>query len=94
MKEVKAYQKLPVTIEAIEYVEDEADHVMKWIADNGGKCFEGGVLPDIVIETLEGMIVASPGDYIIKGIEGEFYPCKPSIFKQSYKEVQRGQEAN
>jgi hypothetical protein len=37
------------------------------------------------IETLEGTHIASPGDYIIKGIKGEFYPCKPDIFRMTYE---------
>ena len=41
----------------------------------------------IEIETLEGLMKASFGDYIIKGIKGEFYPCKPDIFIATYKEV-------
>jgi hypothetical protein len=40
-----------------------------------------------LIETLEGSMKASPGDWIIKGVEGEMYPCKPSIFRQTYEEV-------
>ncbi len=38
--------------------------------------------------TLEGLITASPGDYIIKGIKGEFYPCKPDIFEATYERVE------
>ena len=40
------------------------------------------------IKTLEGDMIASEGDYIIKGISGEFYPCKPDIFKATYEEVE------
>ena len=43
----------------------------------------------IYIRTLEGVMKAEPGDWIIKGIHGEFYPCKPSIFAESYQEVNR-----
>lgn len=39
------------------------------------------------IETLEGIMHASKGDYIIKGVDGEYYPCKPDIFKKTYKKV-------
>lgn len=39
------------------------------------------------IETLEGVMKANLGDYIIKGIKGEFYPCKPDIFEQSYEQA-------
>ena len=43
--------------------------------------------PYIKIETLEGTMKASVGDYIIKGVNGEFYPCKPDIFEKTYEEV-------
>ena len=42
----------------------------------------------LFIKTLEGNHLASVGDYIIKGVQGEFYPCKPDIFEQTYEEVQ------
>jgi hypothetical protein len=41
----------------------------------------------IQIQTLEGVMEASVGDWIIKGVKGEFYPCKPDIFKMTYEEV-------
>ena len=41
-------------------------------------------MKELHIPTLEGVITASVGDYIIRGIEGEYYPCKPQIFKDSY----------
>ena len=40
-----------------------------------------------MINTLEGLMMANVGDYIIKGVQGEFYPCKPDIFEQTYEEV-------
>lgn len=43
--------------------------------------------PTILISTLEGQMTAQVGDYIIKGVRGEFYPCKPHIFKETYEEV-------
>jgi len=39
------------------------------------------------IKTLEGEMTASIGDFVIKGVNGEFYPCKPDIFKKTYEEV-------
>ena len=44
--------------------------------------------PVLKIETLEGVMDASIGDYIIKGVRGEFYPCKPDIFKATYEEAE------
>jgi hypothetical protein len=43
--------------------------------------------PHIAIRTLEGTMAALPGDYIIKGVQGEFYPCKPDIFQSTYDSV-------
>ena len=45
------------------------------------------MLIGIAINTLEGEHIANYGDYIIKGVQGEFYPCKPDIFEQTYEEV-------
>lgn len=42
----------------------------------------------IAIGTLEGVMVASPGDWIIRGVQGEFYPCKPDIFEATYEPVE------
>jgi hypothetical protein len=53
-----------------------------------GILFDQNPLPPwINITTLESVMKADIGDYIIKGIKGEFYPCKPDIFNQSYKEL-------
>jgi hypothetical protein len=43
--------------------------------------------PVPMIKTLEGWLTVSPGDWIIKGVQGEFYPCKPDIFEQTYERV-------
>lgn len=41
----------------------------------------------LIVATLEGEMIATPGDYIIRGVQGEFYPCKPDIFAATYEEV-------
>lgn len=77
------FRKKPVIIEAIQWDGTnlvEVKHFMK-IA-NLNKCGES-----LHIHTLEGTMEASKNDYIIKGIKGEFYPCKPDIFISSYEEV-------
>jgi len=43
--------------------------------------------PQLEIKTLEGTMCADIGDYIIKGVNGEFYPCKPDIFEKIYEKV-------
>lgn len=42
----------------------------------------------VFIHTLEGDMIVSPGDYVIKGVKGEFYPCKPDIFEQTYEPIE------
>ena len=49
-------------------------------------CFAGG--GGLVIKTLEGEHLANIDDYIIRGVHGEFYPCKPDIFRETYEEVE------
>lgn len=84
------YRKKPVEIEAVQYTSTNIDEIENFI---GGKA-ESMVYYDqtksgvcIVIKTLEGNMVAQPLDYIIKGVKGEFYPCKPDIFEQTYEVV-------
>lgn len=78
----KKYRKKPVIIEAIQWTGknlSEIDYFM-------GITVEIKVTT-LVIHTLEGDMEASIGDYIIKGVNGEFYPCKPDIFAKTYEEV-------
>ncbi len=85
------YRKKPVVIEAFHWIEGE-------VANNGlppwliNAIFNGDARVDIngatglkfKIRTLEGVMEASVGDYIIKGVKGEIYPCKPDIFETTY----------
>ena len=88
---IKKYIKKPVQIEAIQLKEDNIIEVFDFLDEANYKetksseeleDFSKAMLKQgyIEIETLEGMMKASFGDYIIKGIKGEFYPCKPDIF--------------
>lgn len=86
------FRKLPVVIEAVLYDWDESnepqgmDEAQDAVADfmEGNLSAIGEILE---IETLEGTMDAVKGDYIIKGIAGEFYPCKPDIFAKTYEKV-------
>jgi len=82
-------RKKPVIVDAIQLCvgsnEDEVDDLhrffgdfINWSGDDTG----------IVITTLEGDHFVSPGDWIIKGIKGEFYPCKPDVFEMTYEKVE------
>jgi len=78
---MKQYRKKPVVIEALQFC-GNFDELEDWIG--GDAEFRDG---ELLIATLEGPLRAAPNDYIIKGIKGEFYPCKPDIFEASYEEV-------
>lgn len=83
--EIVKYQKKPVVIEAVQVTEDNIEDIWKWLGDNGTEAFLHRDFPQsIVIQTLEGMMSAYVGSYVIKGVEGEFYPCKESVFDSSY----------
>lgn len=79
------FRKKPVVIEA-EKLKFTTDSQQKCIDFTEGKARKGldGV---IIITTLEGDMVANTGDWIIKGVNGEFYPCKPDIFEKTYEDV-------
>ena len=84
------YRKKPVVIEAMQYnASNSRESVMKWIHNGGGKCHLVKSINDssIYIETLEGTMRADLNDYVIKGVNGEFYPCKPDIFEKTYEKV-------
>lgn len=71
--------------------EDNSDRIIEIHEFMGGDTirvnYEDKDNPYLKIETLEGIMKASVGDYIIKGVNGEFYPCKPDIFEKTYERV-------
>ena len=86
--ETKKYRKKPVTIEAIQLNAHNVREVAKWCGADLGYTF-GSTEPDaLYIHTLEGAMAAYVDDYIIRGVAGEFYPCKPDIFEETYEAVQ------
>lgn len=86
---VKKWVKKPVVIEAVQWTGDNWIEIREWafspITDGGNVFLYSHDRIEIV--TLEGTMYASVGDYIIKGVKGEFYPCKPDIFHATYKEA-------
>jgi hypothetical protein len=80
------YREKPVVIEAVCYLEGtDAFDIATWILENrGAATFPTNGAP-IVIKTLEGEMEARLGDWIIKGVMNEFYPCKPDIFAATYE---------
>jgi len=85
---MKKYRKKPVIIEAIQFNGKNGEEIIKWINDQSNR--NAGLSSNkdyILIRTLEGTHRANIGDYIIKGIKGEFYPCKSDIFNETYEEI-------
>ena len=82
------YRKKPVVIEAIQYTGDNYKEVCKFVGSELKAPLIMREPGELIIETLEGNMIASVNDYIIKGIHGEFYPCKPDIFDKSYESVE------
>jgi hypothetical protein len=84
---MRRYVKKPIIIEAVQWTGDNRREIFDFCTlSYFNTDFETGVLK-LNIQTLEGNMEASVGDYIIKGIQGEFYPCKPDIFLLTYDEV-------
>lgn len=92
------YRKKPVVIEAVQYTKENLLDVLaftgkhprfsEWFSSETD--YAKFVAKDghtFKIFTLEGVMTALPGDWIIKGVNGEFYPCKPDIFEKTYEEV-------
>lgn len=91
------FRKRPVVIEAIQYNGLNYEEIEKFIGKKievnleSETAYEAGVAPPVFslsIYTLEGVMKAQNGDWIIKGVNGEFYPCKPNIFEKTYEVVQ------
>lgn len=79
---IKKYIKNPIPIEALQWNGDNKDEILSFIGESAE--IRGGSL---YIKTLEGDMFAPIGSYIIKGVNGEFYPCREDIFEKTYEEV-------
>ena len=82
-----------MVIEAFEYDGDMVDkNGLSYVPEWAEKSIEDGIMFyedwDLFIKTLEGRMLADVGDYIIQGVQGEIYPCKPDIFKATYDFVE------
>ena len=85
------YRKKPVVVEAFQFTDDKIETLIglqEFMDRDVRVSYKNPENPVLKIETLEGVMDASIGDYIIKGVRGEFYPCKPDIFKATYEEAE------
>lgn len=84
---IKKYRKKPVIVEAMKY-ETTAKKAIEFCEGKASL----NIHSDVIIETLEGHMTVFYGDYIIKGVEGDFYPCSPGIFNKTYEAVSVDEE--
>lgn len=92
--DVTKYRKKPVVIEAVQFdgTQQSCDEISNWMVSHGAPSISEPIGNIAVsgtaicfIKTLEGTMMASEGDWIIRGVNGEFYPCKPDIFEMTYE---------
>ena len=84
---MQKFVKKPVVIEAIQYDGANITEIETFVRGKLPTIMTSDLGAQLVISTLEGDMKVTKGDYVIKGIKGEFYPCKPDIFKQSYNMI-------
>ena len=82
------YRKKPIEIEAMQFTDEMKDRVFNFVSCNRYPDFDEQGKPVLRIQTLEGEMTAALGDWIIRGVAGEFYPCKTDIFAASYDPVE------
>jgi len=83
---IKKFRKKPVIIEAIQYEGNNKKEIIHFVGNNA---FCPTCMDYISLTTLEGKMKVNVNDWVIKGVKGEFYPCKPDIFEETYEEVKK-----
>lgn len=84
---IKKYRKLPVEINAVIWNGRNVAEVDSFLGLDALFHFDENGIKQLRIKTLEGLMDASIGDYIIRGVNGEHYACKPDVFVKTYEEV-------
>lgn len=79
------FRKKPVEIDAVQWTGVNRNAVAEFIATTAVSTVVTYLADEIHINTLEGTMIASQGDWIIRGVKGELYPCKPDIFEATYE---------
>lgn len=79
------YRKKPIVIKAMQLNFSNRDKILDFAKGHITLSWRDGYLEGAYVQTLEGYMYASYGDYIIRGVDGEYYPCKPGIFEKTYE---------
>jgi hypothetical protein len=81
------YRKIPSIIEAEQFTYENKDRCLNFVTCNTSPGFDEKGQPILKIQTLAGIMTVSIGEWVIKGIQGEFYPCAPDIFEATYEKA-------
>lgn len=91
------YRKRPLEVQAIQYdgSNSRAKAILDWVADSRGQirrwegqwAVDGNWAPTLLIDTMEGTMAVTPTDWVIRGVQGEFYPCSHAVFMKTYELV-------
>ena len=88
---VKRYIKRLIVIRAVKWTGYNFDEIAEFVKEQPLTLYKNDFgLTKLLIETLEGDMYAEVGDYTIQGVHGEYYPCKPDIFTETYEEIENG----
>lgn len=88
MPDPRKYRKRPVVVEAMQYDGANDFEIIRWAERHGGSMHvDNDGAWHLSVPTLEGTMRAYAGDWIVRGVVGEFYPVKPSIFEATYEEA-------
>lgn len=93
MKMIQKAQKKPVIVEVCQWTGTNVNEITSFCGSAAHDIYQINLanMPveySLIIKTLEGNMRAEPGDYIIKGVHGEFYPCKPEVFEETYNIIE------
>ena len=84
---IEKFRKKPVVIEAVKYVDGNGEEIIDFTENNAVFHTRENNITELIIPTLEGDMKVEKEDWVIKGVKGEFYPCKPNIFLETYEKV-------
>lgn len=87
---IKRYVKRPTVISAVKWTGHNVNEIAEFVKGTSLTLYNNFDITKLFIETPEGGIYVKVGDYIIQGVHGEYYSCKPNIFTETYEEIENG----
>lgn len=87
---IKRYVKRPTVISAVKWTGHNVNEIAEFVKGTSFTLYNNFDITKLFIETPKGGIYVEVGDYIIQGVRGEYYSCKPNIFTETYEEIENG----